>query len=87
MSLVFVIGLVAGLWIGGWENRVTQKVAGLLSEGRFIEAMSEDLDQIDHYWMSKPEVARALLERLLRAHERLLQATKQSKIPRALLRR
>jgi hypothetical protein len=75
---VFVAGVLVGLWIGRWENRVRQEAAGVLSEGRFIEVMGEDLDQINRYWDSKPEAARALLERLLRAHERLLQSVKRS---------
>jgi hypothetical protein len=75
---VFVTGAVAGLWFGRWENRVRQKAAGLLGEARFVEIMSEDWDQINEYWDSKPEVARAFLERQLRAHERLLQSVKTS---------
>jgi hypothetical protein len=47
-----------------------------MGEARFIEIMSEDLDRVNQYWDSKPEVARALLERQLRAHERLLQSVK-----------
>lgn len=42
--------------------------------------MSEERNQINRYWDSKPEVARALLERDLRAHERLLQTSKQFKL-------
>src|SRR5437867_3235897 len=79
------IGVLAGLGIGRWENRVAQRAVSLLSEMRYAEAMSEESDQINRYWDSKPEVAQALLERELRSHERLLQTTKQFKIPRSLL--
>jgi hypothetical protein len=72
----FAVGLAIGLWIGHWENQVKQEAAKVLGETRFIEVMSEDLDRINQYWDSKPEVARALLERQLRAHERLLQSVK-----------
>jgi hypothetical protein len=76
--LVFIVGVALGLGIGRWENRVRQNAAGLLGEARFGEVMSEDWDQINKCWDSKPEAARALLERQLRAHERLLQSLKSS---------
>jgi len=83
--LAIVMGGWIGFWISHLENQVRQRAAGLLGEARFIEVMSEDWDQIYQYWDPKPEVARALLERLLRAHERLLQSVKNSSTYHGLL--
>ena len=85
VALALVMGGAVGLAMGRWENRVARRAAGYLSEAKHIEAMSEEWDQINRYWDSKPEVAEALLERELRDYERLLQMTRQFKIPRAIL--
>jgi hypothetical protein len=84
-----LLALIIGLWVGygfcRWENRVALKAAVVLNEGRFLEGMSEEYDEINRYWDSKPEVARALLERELRANKRLLETTGRSSIPPAIL--
>ncbi|HXI85730.1 MAG TPA: hypothetical protein VNL17_16750 [Verrucomicrobiae bacterium] len=84
-----LLGLIIGLWVGygfcSWKNSQARKAAVVLNEGRFLEGMSEEYDEINRYWDSKPEVARALLEHELRAHKRLLETTRRSSIPPAIL--
>jgi hypothetical protein len=74
--LAFIAGIAAGFGMYRWQSNIARDAARAVSEERWLVAESEEWKQIQDYWDSKPEIARALLERQLRADERLLQTVK-----------
>jgi hypothetical protein len=72
--LAFVAGGAIGFGISRWQINIARNAATAISEVKWVNAMSEEMKHIQGFWDSKPEVARALLERQLRAEERMLQS-------------
>jgi hypothetical protein len=76
--LALFVGLCVGYWFCRWENGLARKAAGILSEAKYVEAMSQEWEQTQKYWDSEPEAGRALLERSLRTEQRLLESRNNS---------
>jgi hypothetical protein len=95
LLLGIIVGIIIGFWIGQRENAAIlsrqisidaqkQMSHHFNGEMRYMEMMSEEWDHTNSYWDSKPEIARALLERDLRTEQKVLDAFKRVAISNEL---